>query len=230
MTALIRMRLTAYVRTGRMLAPLLAALVTLGVLYGGGGEPAGEAYGVSALVLFPVLAWQTKLLLDGEPDVQRRLALVTIGSAVREQAAGLVAATLAAVPVVALAMLAPWVLSAIAVPTRPDDVPLLSGLSVGVWAHLVVVPPAVALGALASRAVTRTFGLGATVLVAGAVLTLVLGLHGSPLWWAVPPMMAVTRQGTAGFEPVPVILVSAETAVWTAVAALGYHRIRRARA
>jgi hypothetical protein len=87
----------------------------------------------------------------------------------------------------------------------------------------------VAVGALASRAITRTFGLGAAVLVSGGVLTLVLGLHGSPLWWLVPPVMAVTRQGTAGFEPVRVALISAGTLAWTAVAAVVYARIRRVR-
>src|SRR5947199_374104 len=88
MTALIRMRLTAYVRTGRFILPLLSELILLGVLYGGGRSGAAESYGVSALLLFPVVAWQTKLLLDAEPDVQRRLALAALGSWTRELTAG----------------------------------------------------------------------------------------------------------------------------------------------
>ena len=80
----------------RALAPLLAGLVVLGVLYGGGQARPAEAYGVSAVVLFPVLAWQTKILLDVEPDVQRRLARVAVGAGRRESAAGLLAAALAA--------------------------------------------------------------------------------------------------------------------------------------
>ena len=35
------MRLAAFVRSGRALPPLIAALVVLGVIYGGGPSPAG---------------------------------------------------------------------------------------------------------------------------------------------------------------------------------------------
>src|SRR5882757_5769710 len=99
MIALIRMRLTGFVQTGRAIAPLLAALVVLSILYGGGQAQAGEAYGVSAAVLFVVLAWQTKVLLDVEPDVQRRMGRVAVGTA-REIAAGLLAAIVAGLPLV----------------------------------------------------------------------------------------------------------------------------------
>ncbi|WP_442933861.1 hypothetical protein [Micromonospora sp. CPCC 206171] len=63
MSALVRLRLAGFLRTGRALAPLLAGLLALGVLYGGGRAQPAEAYGVSAVVLFPVLAWQTRILL-----------------------------------------------------------------------------------------------------------------------------------------------------------------------
>jgi hypothetical protein len=229
-TALARMRLHGYVRTGRILAPFLACLLMLGILYGGGAAQAGEAYGVSALLLFPILAWQTKLLLDAEPDVQRRLARVAVGSAAREQSAGLIAAVVAAVPLVVLALALQWGIAGIQGPVRPEDPSILSGIAAGLWAHLVVIPPAVALGALASRAVTRSFGLGAMVLVAGAVLTLVLGLRGSPIWWLAPPMMSVTRLTAQGFVPVGVLTVTGHAALWTAVAVLAYGQIRRVRA
>jgi hypothetical protein len=229
-TALIRMRLAGYVRTGRFLAPLLGTLVVLGTLYGGGRAQAGEAYGVSALVLFPVLAWQTKLLLDAEPDVQRRLAAVAVGSPRREQTAGLVAAVLAAVPLIAIAMVLPWLVAGIQGPTLPGDPSLMAGMLIGFWAHVVIVAPAVALGALASRAVTRSFGLGAMVLVAGAVLTLVFGLRGSPLWWLVPPTMSITRLSTRAVLGAGVAANTFEALVWTAVAVALYTRIRRVRA
>ena len=83
MIALIRMRLIGFVQTGRAAAPLLAALVVLSTLYGGGKAQAGEAYGVSAAVMLVVLAWQTKVLLDVEPDVQRRLGRVAVGGAAK---------------------------------------------------------------------------------------------------------------------------------------------------
>src|SRR5436305_6434586 len=112
MSALIRMRVVAYVRTGRFILPLLAALVLLGVLYGGGRSRPAELYGVSALLLFPVLAWQTKLLLDAEPDNQRRIAITAIGSPGRELTAGLVASALAGVPLILLGLILPWLFDA----------------------------------------------------------------------------------------------------------------------
>jgi hypothetical protein len=51
MASLIRMRLTGFVRTGRALAPLIAALVVLATMYGGGAAQAGEAYGFSGAVV-----------------------------------------------------------------------------------------------------------------------------------------------------------------------------------
>jgi hypothetical protein len=223
------MRLHGYLRTGRVVAPLLATLILLGTLYGGGSAQAGEAYGVSALLMFPILAWQTKLLLDVEPDVQRRLARVAVGSMARDLGAGIVAGATAAVPLVAFAIVVPWAVGGVQGPVRPEDPSLLSGVVAGVWAHLVVIAPAVLLGALASRAVTRSFGLGAMVLVGGAVLTLVLGLRGSPLWWAAPPLMSITRLTVRGFVPEGVALISVQALAWTAVALAAYATVRRVR-
>ena len=101
MIALVRMRLAAFLRSGRALAPADR---------GAGGPrrhlrrrtvPAAAAYGYSAAALFPVLAWLTKLLLDTEPDVQRRLARVAVGAG-REAVAGLLAAGVVALVVCAL--------------------------------------------------------------------------------------------------------------------------------
>jgi hypothetical protein len=230
MTGLVRMRLRGYFRTGRIVAPTLACLVVLGTFYGGGAAQAGEAYGVSALLMFPIIAWQTKLLLDVEPDVQRRLARVAVGSTTREWAAGLVAAGIAAVPLLLLALTLPWPLGGVQGPVRPEDPPLLPGVVAGVWAHVILVAPAVVLGALASRAVTRTFGVGATVLVGGAVLALVLGLRGSPMWWAAPPLLSIIRLTVRGFVASGVTTISLHVAVWTIVAGAIYARVRRTRA
>jgi hypothetical protein len=203
--------------------------MVLGILYGGGPAQAGEAYGVSAMLLFPILAWQTKLLLDVEPDVQRRLVRVTVGSTARDLTAGMVAAAIAAVPLIVVALVMPWLMGGLQGPARPGDPTLASGLTAGVWAHLVVIAPAVLLGAWASRAVTRTFGVGAMVLVGGGVLTLVLGLNGSPLWWTVPPLLSITRTTTHGFAPAGVALVTLHALLWTVVALAGYARVRRVR-
>ncbi|MEV8511114.1 hypothetical protein [Dactylosporangium sp. NPDC051484] len=229
MIALIRMRLAGFVHTGRAAAPLLAALVVLSVLYGGGQAQAGEAYGVSAAILFVVLAWQTKVLLDVEPDVQRRLGLVAVGGAGREIAAGLVSAVLAGLPVVLVALVLPWVVGGVTSP-RAGDPPLSTGIALGVWAHLLLLLPAVALGALSSRAVTTQAARGLTVLVSGALCAIVFGLKSFPVPWLAPPVMTTARV-TVGAVHLPALAgATAWGLAWTAAAVAAYAALRRTRA
>ena len=229
MIALVRLRLAGFVRTGRALAPVLAGLLVLGVLYGGGRARPAEAYGVSAVVLFPVLAWQTKILLDVEPDVQRRMARVVAGPA-RERAAGLLAALVAGLAVVLVALALPWPLGGVTATVGPGERPVLLGVALGLWAHLLSLPAAVALGALASRAVTRSAGYGVAVLVTGAVGVVVLGLSGSVAPWMVPPVMATARAVTGPVAAGAGLLLTGWALTWTAVALTGYAWARRTRA
>ena len=224
-SALVRMRLSGFLRGGRALAPLIAVLVVLGVIYGGGSSPAAVAYGYSAAALFPVLAWLTKLLLDTEPDGQRRLARLAVGPR-REAVAGLLAAAVCALAVCAAAMGAPWLFHGI------DTAQSLGpGMALGALAHLLAVPPALALGALASRAVTRSVRNGVAVLVVAAVLVVVLGLRGSVAPWLVPPVMATARalNGSATPSAGTLLLLTAWAAAWCAAAFAGYARLRQAR-
>ncbi|WP_433724839.1 hypothetical protein ACQP2Y_04455 [Actinoplanes sp. CA-051413] len=232
MIALVRMRLAAFVRGGRALAPLIAALALLGVIHGGGQSPAAPAYGYSAVMLFPVLAWQAKLVLDTEPDGQRRLARLAVGAR-REAAAGLLAATILGLAFCVVALLVPWwPFHAISSPEAGSAEPsLAAGIALGVLAHLLAVPAAVALGALASRAVTRTVRNGLIVLVTGSVLVVVLGLSGSVAPWLVPPVMATARALSADHLPAAGTfwLLAGWTTLWCAVAFGGYGRLRRSR-
>jgi hypothetical protein len=227
--ALAGMRLHAFVRTGRAVAPLIAALAVLSILYGGGRAEPGEAYGVSALILFPVLAWQTKILLDVEPDVQRRLARVAAGSAAREITAGLLAAAVTGLGVIVLALAMPWLLQGV----EPDPAGIgadLAAVARGLGVHLLALPPAVALGGLACRAVTRSAGNGVAVLVTGSVLAIVLGLQSSPVPWLVPPLMATARYAASGSGAATALWLAAHALVWSAVALGAYSRLRRTRA
>ncbi|GIF19478.1 HAMP domain-containing protein [Actinoplanes tereljensis] len=226
MTALVTMRVAGFVRGGRALAPLIAVLVELGVIYGGGASPAAVAYGYSAAALFPVLAWLTKLLLDTEPDVQRRLARLAVGPR-REATAGVLTAVLLALVVCVAAMVAPWLFHGI--DTRVD---LGAGLALGVLAHLLAVPAAVAVGALASRAVTGSVRMGVTVLVVASVLVVVLGLSGSVAPWLVPPVMATARVLSGKDLPQlgTLVLLAGWAAGWCVAAFAGYGWLRRARA
>jgi len=225
MRPLVAMRIAGFVRGGRALAPLIAVLVELGIIYGGGASPAAVAYGYSAAALFPVLAWLTKLLLDTEPDVQRRLARLAVGPA-REATAGILAALVLSLAVCVAAMAAPWLFNGI-----DSSKDLGGGLALGVLAHLLAVPPAIAVGALASRAVTGSIRLGVTVLVVSAVLVVVLGLSGSLAPWLVPPVMATARALNGRYLPSAgrIVFLTGWAALWCTVAFAGYGYLRRAR-
>jgi hypothetical protein len=231
MIALTRMRLSGFLRGGRALAPLITVLAVLSVMYGGGPAPAASAYGYSAVCLFPVLAWLTKLLLDSEPDAQRRLARLTVGP-VREGASGLLAALVLAVGVCVLAMLAPWPFGAIRPPAAGSaEAATGTGVLLGVLAHLMAVVAAVALGALAGRAVTRRILPGVAVLVSGSILAIVLGLRDSIAPWLVPPVMATARALGEGAVPSAgtLALLTGWTVVWCAAAVALYAGLRRGR-
>ncbi|BCY05531.1 hypothetical protein [Actinoplanes sp. L3-i22] len=231
MIALSRMRLAGFFRGGRALAPLITVLVVLGVLYGGGASPAATAYGYSAAALFPVLAWLTKVLLDTEPDVQRRLARVAVGP-VREGVAGLLAALLAGAAVCAVAMVAPWLFHGIRPPVAGSgEAPTGTGVLLGVLAHVLSLLAAVTLGALSGRAVTRRVLPGVTVLVTGSILAVVLGLTSSVAPWLVPPVMATARALNRGGTPHSgtLTLLVAWSLGWSAVALGVYAGLRRSR-
>ncbi|WP_341477529.1 hypothetical protein [Micromonospora globispora] len=107
---------------------------------------------------------------------------------------------------------------------------MVAGVAMGLWAHLLALPAAVALGALASRAVTRSAGYGVAVLAVGAVGALVLGLSGSVAPWLVPPVMATARALTGSLAVSAGLLLTAWALVWAAVALAGYAWRRRVRA
>ncbi|MEV6522105.1 hypothetical protein AB0M43_09210 [Longispora sp. NPDC051575] len=220
MITLIRTRLTGYVRSQVALGPLLGALVVYGLIYSGGAAPAANSFGASGLALFGLLAWQTKALLDVEPDGQRYLTRIAVGAR-REGTAGLLAALGAGLALIPPLLAAPLALELV---TLPDG--LGAAIGVGLWTHLLAVPPAVALGAWASRAVTRSVGLGVLVLVGGVTLVLILGRDGSPVAFLVPPVMAAARNAAQGAGPGAAGVALGHMVVWTAVAVAGYARAR----
>ncbi|GLY96283.1 hypothetical protein [Actinoplanes sp. NBRC 103695] len=232
MTALVRMRLIAFAGSGRVVAPAILSLAVLGVLYGGGSSLAAPVYGYSATIFFPVLAWLVKLLLDTEPDVQRRLARIAVGPR-RESLAGLLAATLAGLLLCAFAMAAPLLVGAIRGPEPgTTEPPLLTGILLGALAHLLALAAALALGALSSRVVAGTLSKGLMILVGGAILVIILGLSRSIAPWLVPPVMATARALNADTLPdaARVALLTAWTAAWCLITLTAYARLRTRRA
>ncbi len=229
MASLIRMRLYAFVRSGRVAAPAVTSIIVIGTLYGGGAVQAGEGYGLSAYVLVPVLGWQTKLVLDTEPEVARKLATVIVGRR-REIVAGVIAAAVVALCTVVLALALPWLFGGITGKHAPGDPTLADGIVLGAWAHLLALGPALAIGTLSSRVVTRSAGYGALALVAGWLTLVVVGLPRSPVRWIGPPMLAVSHEAHRAIRTASVVGLSVWTLAWTGVALAAYAAMRRVRA
>jgi len=154
---------------------------------------------------------------------------VAAGSPHREIGAGVLAGAITALPSIALAMVVPWLLNGVGpvtAPGEPAPLPVGAALAVGVWAHLLAVAPAVALGAWASRAVSRTAGRAVAVLAGGTVVALVLGLRSSPVPWLAPPLATTARLSSQGLSVVGVVAVTVWAAVWAGVVLAGYWRVR----
>jgi hypothetical protein len=221
---LARTRISGYTRSRRALAPTIATLGLLAVIHAGGQAPMSEAYGVSALILLPVLAWQAKLVLDLEPDTQRLLATTTVGGARRELAAGLIAGAAPALFTIGAGLAVPWIFTAIEAPDSFGD--LLIGLVYGVWIHALSAVTGLAIGAWASRAISRDLGRATLTLVIGVVLVLALGSgRAGPVGWLVPRLTASVRAGYTDSVGAAV-LFTVHATCWVALVLVGYARSR----
>ena len=213
-------RVAGFARTRRALAPLIATLVLLAILHAGGAAPGVEAYGTSALVLLPVLAWQAKLVLDAEPDGQRLLSSVLVGSPAREVVAGLVAALLPAVLTIGVALALPWIIGAI----KSGNAAV--GLAFGLWIHVLSALVGLAIGAWASRATSPDVGRATLTLVGGVVLVLALGSGAvDPIGWLVPRLTSSVRAANDG-SLFDVVVLSGHALVWVGLVLAGYGRTR----
>jgi hypothetical protein len=225
--ALARMRFSGYARSQRVLAPVVATLFVLAVLYSSGRASPTDVYGLSAIILFGVMGWQAKLAFDTEPDAQRRLSYLAVGSARGDVIAGLISAAITAVPTIIVGVTVPWIAGAIATTGEPSAV--LSAIGLGLWMHLVAAVPAVAVGALASRPITLSRGWGVTVLVTATVLVLVLGVADVPgVRWLVPQLVGALRSAQRA-DVLSGVLVTVHALVWSALALLGYFALRNRR-
>lgn len=222
--ALVRMRVLAYVKSQRALAPVLGAFALVAFAHAGGPAGAAPAYGFAAALLFGVFAWQTKLFLDAEPDEQRRLARLSVGSAFGEITAGLAGAALVAVPLAAVSLLGPLLIGAIVIKGDP-----WGELTAGVWLHALAVLGALPVGALASRAVIPAPGWSASVLLGTTLLVLVLSSRDTAVVWLVPQLVAAID--TAEHPALGTgAVITAHALAWALALSAAYARCRRARA
>ncbi|GAA2092085.1 hypothetical protein [Actinomadura alba] len=230
MTALVRFHLSGYVRSLRVVQPLLAIFLLASVMLP--NAPVGPdrattlklavgGYGDVAAFLFPIWAWTARSVLDTEPDGQRELGALAVGRRTA-MASGLLAAYLVNLGLGALTL----------------TVPVLQGISAGAgWGalppavvlHLAVAVPATLVGAWAGRAVLPSTAVSILVLLGGCVVLLILSM--GPLAWLSVPMIGWLRAAHDGPDALTAALpgLVAHIAAWSAVAGAGYAWVRRFR-
>ncbi|MBC6460005.1 hypothetical protein [Actinomadura sp. HBU206391] len=230
MTALIRFHLSGYVRSLRVLQPVLAVFLLVSVVLVNG--PAGldrattmklhmGGYADVAAFLFTIWAWAARGVLDTEPDRQRELCALAVGRRTA-MAAGLLAAYVVNLGLAGIAL---------AVPVGQGISAGVSGgtLPAAVALHLVVAVPATLVGALTSRAVLPSTAVSILALLGGCLVLLILSM--GPLAWLSVPMIGWLRAAHDGPAALTAALpgLAAHIAAWSAVAAAGYAWARRAR-
>ncbi|MEU6035618.1 hypothetical protein ABZ801_09410 [Actinomadura sp. NPDC047616] len=228
MIALVHFQVSGYVRSLRVLHPLIVVLLfmALVLLQGPSGDDArtlaAGTFGDVAAFAFPVWAWTARALLDTQPDEQRALS----ATAARYRPAFVLAGPLAAYAVnlclAGLVLVAP-VAQALAAGVGGTAV------VTGVALNALVAAAATVLGVWTSRAIIPDPGLSVLMLLGGVTAALLLSL--SPLSWAAVPMVEWLRAAQDG----PEALVSAfpglalHLVLWSAVLGIAYAATARNR-
>ncbi|GAA2574558.1 hypothetical protein SMC26_36325 [Actinomadura fulvescens] len=225
MIALARFQVSGYVRSLRVLQPVIVILLILALVLfqpPANAELAAGAFGDVAAFMFPVWAWAARALLDTQPDEQRALSATAARHPLTPACAGLLAAY-----AVNLALGA----AILAVPTVQGLSAGLDGtaLAAGLGLNLLVAAAGTFLGAWTSRAVIPDAGVSLLALLGGATAALLLSI--GPLSWLSVPMVAWIRAAHDG----PGEFVAAfpglalHLGLWTAVVGVVYVVVRRGR-
>jgi hypothetical protein len=169
----IRYLLADLFKSQRWLPPVFVYLAMTGVLYGGDPGTPLPPYGVSAMVLFPLAAWVTVVLVNNEDPVQRHITLAAVGGW-RRLLGGLVGA--------AFVLNGVLVLLATIVPALIHHHPYaLSDVVLGFTAHAISAVTGVGLGVLCARPMIPTTGWSLMAVVGVALLVLVVANRMPPV-------------------------------------------------
>lgn len=170
---MIRYLLADLFKSQRWLPPVFVYLATAGVLYGGDPGTPRPPYGVSELVLFPVAAWLTVVLVNNEDPVQRYVTMAAVGGW-RRLLGGLVRAALAVNGVL--------VLLATFVPALIHHHPYaLSDVALGFAAHVISAVTGIGLGVLCARPVIPTTGWSLVAVVGVSLVVLAVANQAPPV-------------------------------------------------
>ncbi|MFD0904713.1 hypothetical protein [Actinomadura sediminis] len=221
MIAIVRFQAAAYVRSLRVLHPLIVVILVVALVLAqrpGGPDAAALAvgtFGDVAAIMFPVWAWAARALLDTQPDEQRAL---TASAARRRWApvwAGLFAAYGVNLCLGVLALAAP-LLHAVSLGSPGTAV------GMGLALNALVAATGTLLGAWTSRAVLPSPGVSLLTLLGGATALVLLGL--GPLSAVSVPMIDWLRAAHDGpgtfVEDFPGIAL--HLVVWTGLVGAAY--------
>jgi hypothetical protein len=225
-TALARFQVCGYVRSLRVLQPLVVILliITLGLLQWPSGPRRAElavgALGDVAVFVFPICAWTARSLLDTQPDEQRALSATAIGRPVVSAVAGLLAAYAVNLCLGALLLAAPVAQCA---STGTGPAPIAAGAAL----TALVVLAGTLLGAFTQRSIIPSPGHSLLALLGGVTAALLLSL--GPLSPLSVPMVEWLRAAHAG----PTAFTTAfpglalHLALWSAALAAGHLLLAR---
>lgn len=210
-----RFQLGGFVRSHRVVPPAIAILMALLLLHASRDQPPLSYYANAAGVLFPLLAWSTKALLDTEPEIQRELTALAVGGARRHAVSGLLASAAFVAGVSTVSLLVPIVFGNTP-RVRNTDVLL------GALLHLVVCAAAVTIGTVASGWTMRAPLIALGILFTGCLGSFLLGLQRfAVLPLLAPPVVRALRsayQGDVSFEHALPALIAAGV-LWSGVVA-----------
>ncbi|NUR83144.1 MAG: hypothetical protein HOY71_03545, partial [Nonomuraea sp.] len=194
MIALAAFRVAAYVRSHRVYQALVPILAMLAIVYASRAPRGVEMAALtdSAVLIVPFLAWSARGVLDTEPDEQRVISATSVGGALRENAAGLLAALVTGTAFAALSLVAGFFLGLSSTP--PASVTVAA-----VVLHVLSVVTGVTLGALTSRAILPSPAMSIMGLLLGFLFMLVVSM--TPVYWLTVPLTAWMRAASAGDLP-----------------------------
>ncbi|MFI0487376.1 hypothetical protein [Actinomadura sp. 9N215] len=228
MIALVRFQVAGYVRSLRVLHPLIvvALVVTLVLIQGPSGPDADDlavgTFGDVAAFMFPVWAWAARALLDTQPDEQRALTATAARRRSTPTWAGLLSAYGVNVCLGVVALAVP-LLQAIQVGAPGRAV--LAGCAL----NLLAAVPGTLLGAWTSRAVIPDPGVSLLALLSAATAFALLGI-GRLAWLSVPMIewLRAAHDGagefTARFPDIALHLALWSALVGTAYVVLAHRR------
>jgi hypothetical protein len=222
MIALTVFRVAAYIRSHRVYQALLFMLALVAIVYGSRAPKGAETSVLTDAVVLaiPILAWSSRSLLDTEPDQQRTLSEISVGGRLRELGAGLLAALVTSLALVALTLGWGLALGVSAAPAPGEFAAILALSGIAALAGVVF-------GALTSRVILRSPAISIIALLVGFLA--MLALSASPLYWLTIPLITWMKSANSAELTARLPELAAISLAWCLLGLACYAWLRRTR-